>query len=98
MTTADERRRAILSQPAAMKEVYAQDTVNPHTIVRGPDGWHLFYGPGPGSSNFEKRHATSDDLVVWSRRRRCCCRAGRAIATTPKSARPASSGTRAAGT
>ena len=52
-----------------MKEVYGpdQDTVNSHTIVRGPDAWHLFYGPGPGGHNFEKRHATSDDLVVWTR-------------------------------
>ena len=51
-----------------MKEVYGpdQDTVNSHTIVRGPDAWHLFYGPGPGGHNFLKKHATSDDLVVWT--------------------------------
>ena len=67
--TVDERRREILAQPGAMKEVYGagQDTVNPHTIVRGPDCWHLFYGPWPGRQNLEKRHATSDDLVVWTR-------------------------------
>ena len=67
--TAEERRRLILAQPGAMKEVYGpdQDTVNPHTIVRGPDCWHLFYGPWPGGQNLEKRHATSDDLVVWTR-------------------------------
>ena len=52
-----------------MKEVYGagQDTVNPHTIVRGPDCWHLFYGAWPGGQNLEKRHATSDDLVVWTK-------------------------------
>ena len=63
-----ERRKAILAQPSAMKEVYGpdQDTVNPHTIVRGPDAWHLFYGPNPGRHNLLKKHATSDDLVVWT--------------------------------
>ena len=66
--TPEERRRAILAQPSAMKQVYGpdQDTVNPHVIVRGPDAWHLFYGPRPGSHNFEKRHATSEDLLIWT--------------------------------
>ena len=50
-----------------MKEVYAEDTVNPHAIVRGSDGWHLFYGPYPGPHNDAVYHATSDDLVVWTR-------------------------------
>ena len=65
----EDQRETMLAQPSAMKEVYGpdQDTVNSHTIVRGPDAWHLFYGPGPGGHNFEKRHATSDDLVVWTR-------------------------------
>ena len=60
-------REKILSQPSAMKEVYSEDTVNPHAIVRGPDGWHLFYGPMPGPHNDAVYHATSDDLVVWTR-------------------------------
>ena len=63
----EDRREKILAQPSAMKEVYDQDTVNPHVIVRGPDGWHLFYGPRPGPHNDAVYHATSDDLVVWTR-------------------------------
>ena len=51
----EARRREILAQPNAMKEVYGpdQDTVNPHTIVRGPDAWHLFYGAFPGRQNLD---------------------------------------------
>ena len=66
--TPDERRREILAQPSAMKEVYRPEGhyVNGHAIVRGPDAWHLFYGPGPGGHNFDKKHATSADLVTWT--------------------------------
>ena len=63
----EDRRKKILAQPSAMKEVYDEDTVNPHVIVRGPDGWHLFYGPYPGPHNDAVYHATSDDLIVWTR-------------------------------
>ena len=67
--TPEERRREILAQPGAMKEVYGpdQDTVNGHVIVRGQDAWHLIYGSQPGSQNTVTGHATSDDLVVWTK-------------------------------
>ena len=89
----EDQREKILAQPSAMKEVYGpdQDTVNSHTIVRGPDGWHLFYGPGPGGHNFLKKHATSDDLVVWTQAgARTAPRRIRGTATTRRSARRAS--------
>ena len=63
----EDRRREILAQPSAMKEVYSQDTVNPHAIARGPDAWHLFYGPRPGAQNDAVNHATSDDLIIWKK-------------------------------
>ena len=66
--TIEGKRRAFLSQPSAMKEVYRPDGhyVNGHVIVRGSDAWHVFYGPGLGGHNFDKKHATSEDLVTWT--------------------------------
>ena len=67
--TPEERRREILAQPSAMKEVYAprDHYVNGHIIVRGPDSWHLLYDPViPGHAPNSYDHATSDDLVTWT--------------------------------
>ena len=67
--TPEERRREILAQPSAMKEVFGpdEDTVNGHAIVRGPDRWHLMYSPEPGGRNTLIGHATSDDLIIWTK-------------------------------
>ena len=55
--TLEDRRREILSQPSAMKEVYspADHYVNGHVILRRPDGWHLIYGSEPGGRELDPR-------------------------------------------
>ena len=69
--TTEARKRELFAQPSAAKEVYVPEDhyVNGHIIVRGPDGvWHLFYEPmypGRPVSSFE--HATSEDLLTWTR-------------------------------
>ena len=70
MATSNTSRRDILDQPAAFKLVYTPDDhyVNGHNIVRGPDGWHLFYGGHGGAENTQREHATSDDLLTWTTR------------------------------
>ena len=67
MTTSAAQHGKILDQPSAFKLVYtpADHFVNGHNIVRGPDGWHLFYGGQGGASNSVRWHATSDDLLTW---------------------------------
>ena len=71
--TTEDRKREIFAQPSAAKEVYVPNGhyVNGHIIVRGPDGlWHLFYEPayrGQPPSSFD--HATSEDLLTWTRPR-----------------------------
>ena len=35
--------------------------------MRGPDGWHLFYGGHGGAENIQREHATSDDLLTFQR-------------------------------
>ena len=68
--TSEVRKREILAQPSAMKEVYLPEghQVNGHIIVRGPDSlWHLFYEPWyPDRSNSSFHHATSEDLLTWT--------------------------------
>ncbi|MAE66901.1 MAG: hypothetical protein CMJ18_21800 [Phycisphaeraceae bacterium] len=56
-----------LDQPAAFKLVYTPvgHFVNGHNIVRGPDGWHMFYGGLGGADNVVRHHVTSDDLLSW---------------------------------
>ena len=71
--TPEERKREILAQPSAMKEVYGPDqdpdhtTVNSNIIVRGPDMWHMIYSSEPGGRNTHISHATSDDLIIWTK-------------------------------
>ena len=72
--TIDARRQEILNQPCAFKYVYAPEgAMNPHYIVRGPDGWHLFYNRMDDWTVIQ--HATSDDLLIWAPQR-CVLRTG----------------------
>ena len=74
--TSEDRRRQIFAQPGALKEVYVPEDhlIDGHAIVRGPDGWHVFYeliekasmkrgSHGPVRT---MAHATSDDLLTWT--------------------------------
>ena len=80
--TSGERKREILAQPSAMKEVYGpdQDTVNGHVILRGPDTWHLIYHSKPGAQNTFISHATSDDLIIWTKQEPVLAMAAQATA------------------
>ena len=63
----EDQREKILAQPSAMKEVYApaDHYVNGHVILRGSDGWHLFYHPmEPHPPSNRMLHATSPDLLT----------------------------------
>ena len=69
------RRREILAQRSAMKEVYGagQETVNPHKIVRGLDCWHLFLWAGTELSELREAARDVEPLqglclggIVWS--------------------------------
>ena len=35
--------------------------------MRGPDTWHLIYHSKPGAQNTFISHATSDDLIIWTK-------------------------------
>ena len=68
----EDQRERILAQPSAMKEVYApaDHYVNGHVILRGADGWHLFYHPmEPHPPSNRMLHAT----CPCARRRRGPC-------------------------
>ena len=63
--TTDEQKKAIFDQPSAFKLVFAPENgVNGHCIIRGPDCWHMYYGPSDIHGH-AKYHATSDDLLTW---------------------------------
>ena len=82
----EDQREKILAQPSAMKEVYApaDHYVNGHVILRGADGWHLFYHPmEPHPPSNRMLHATSPDLLNMDARGRCLEAGGPGDPATP---------------
>ena len=76
-TTSDSRREAIFAQPSAFKLVFSPKTgVHGHVIVRGPDTWHMFYGSSTRPKGEWISHATSPDLLTWTRQKPVLQRGG----------------------
>ncbi len=64
--TEEQQRREIYDQPCAFKLVYQPEHgINAHVIVRGPDGWHMFYN-NCLVPDLVKKHAVSEDLLTWT--------------------------------